>query len=381
MTDSIEQRILRDFRSFHEEPELSYQEFHTTQKIKAELTDAGIKILPLKLETGCVAELGSGQRCVALRCDIDALPVEEDPAHACRSKIPGKMHACGHDFHTALILGSAMLLKQRESALKGRVRLIFQPAEEAPGGAAKVLESGALEGVEAIFGVHTIPLYAPGTLGIREGATHAAVDRFRIDFHGKGTHAAHPDLGVDTLQAAAAFAAAVQSVVSRNSDPFATNLLSVTRLEAGNTWNVIPETAVIEGTIRTMSADNREMVKRRMTQMAEGIAASYGASAKVTWVFGLPAMNNDKRLSDFARDLAQKDGFKAERTPASLGGEDFALYEERLPGAFVQVGTGPSLPNHNPGFVADQRALCPAAKFMAHLGAAYLETSVLGGAA
>ncbi|MGN0908561.1 MAG: amidohydrolase, partial [Succinivibrio sp.] len=311
-------------------------------------------------------------KCVAIRCDIDALPVQEETGLPYQSKVKGVMHACGHDFHTALILGSAMLLKERESELQGRVRCVFQPAEEAPGGAQKIIDSGALEGVSAIFGVHTIPMYEPGTLGIREGATHAAVDRFKLVFTGKGTHAAHPNLGIDTLQVAAHFAVAAQSIVSRNSDPFATNLVSITRLEAGNTWNVIPETAILEGTVRTMTKENRDMVKRRLVELADGIAKSFGARADFTWVMGLPPMQNDKKLSDFASDLARSDGFTVERTPGSLGGEDFALYEEKIPGAFVQVGTGPSLPNHNPRFVADKKALFPASKFMAHLASEYL---------
>lgn len=370
--EEIESRINADFEYLHENPELSYQEKNTTLKIRSELSAAGIKILPLELETGAVAEIGHGDKAVAIRCDIDALPVQEETGLPYQSKVKGVMHACGHDFHTALILGAAMLLKERESELQGRVRCVFQPAEEAPGGARKIIDSGALEGVSAIFGVHTIPLYKPGTLGIREGATHAAVDRFKLVFTGKGTHAAHPNLGIDTLQVAAHYAVAAQSIVSRNSDPFATNLVSITRLEAGNTWNVIPETAILEGTVRTMTPDNREMVKRRLVELADGIAKSFDARADFTWVFGLPPMQNDKGLSDFASDLARSDGFKVERTPSSLGGEDFALYEEHIPGAFVQVGTGPSLPNHNPRFVADRKALFPAARFMAHLASEYL---------
>jgi amidohydrolase len=371
--EEIEKRITGDFEYLHEHPELSYQEKNTTRKIRSELEAAGVTVLPLNLETGAVAEIGKGDKAVAIRCDIDALPVQEETGLPYQSQIKGVMHACGHDFHTAAILGAAMLLKQHESELKGRVRCVFQPAEEAPGGARKILASGALDGVSAIFGLHTIPMYKPGTFGIREGATHAAVDRFKLIFTGKGTHAAHPNLGIDTLQVAAHFAIAAQSIVSRNSDPFATNLVSITRLEAGNTWNVIPETAILEGTVRTMTPDNRTMVKTRLKELAEGIAASFGAKAEITWDPGLPPMANDKKLSDFATELAKADGFKVERTPSSLGGEDFALYEEKIPGAFVHVGTGPSLPNHNPRFVADEKALFPAARFMAHLAAEYLK--------
>ena len=277
------------------------------------------------------------------------------------------MHACGHDFHAATILGSAIKLKEHESKLRGTVKVIFQPAEEAPGGAAKVLETGVLDDVKAIFGIHTIPIYDVGVLAFREGATHAAVDKFTITFRGKGTHAAHPDLGVDTIVIAANFINAVQTVVSRNSNPFSSNLITIGHIEGGNTWNVVPESVFLEGTIRTMSKQDRELTKRRLVELASGIAASFGGSAQVEWLIGLPAMNNDKELTDFASELARSDGFKVERSPMSLGGEDFALYEEKIRGAFVQIGSGISLPNHNPKFYANPKAIIPASAFVAHL--------------
>lgn len=370
---SIYTKISADFHHLHAHPELSYQEYETTALIKKELSDAGIKVLPLDLKTGAVAEIGSGDRCIALRCDIDALPVQEETTLSYKSQIPGVMHACGHDFHTATMLGAALFLKSRESELKGRVRIVFQPAEEAPGGAAKILESGALDGIEAIYGIHTINDFLPGTLALKEGATHAAVDRFKITFKGKGTHAAHPELGIDTLVCAASFVTAAQTIVSRNSNPFDANLLSITRLEAGNTWNVIPENAILEGTIRTMTVASRALVKKRLEEVAQNTAALYGAKVEVTWVFGLPPMQNDHDLTEFAREYAKECGFNTAYPPSSLGGEDFALYEEHVKGAFVQIGTGPSLPNHNPGFTADEKALAPAAKFMADLAVHHLE--------
>lgn len=369
---ALTQRISAAFHHFHENPELSYQEYETTKRIKQELTEGGIIILPFELETGCVAEIGSGERCVAIRADIDALPIQEETALPYKSKTPGVMHACGHDFHTAVMLGAAYTLKAHESELKGRVRVVFQPAEEAPGGAKKIIECGALEGVEAIYGVHTIYDYAPGTLCLREGATHAAVDRFAITFKGRGTHAAHPEQGVDTLLVTSQFVVAAQSIVSRNSNPFDSNLLSITHLDAGTTWNVVPESVFVEGTIRTMTPATRELVKKRMVEVAQGIAATFGATCEVKWIMGLPPMQNDLSLTEFAAELARKDGFKVERPERSLGGEDFALYEELIPGAFIQVGTGDSAPQHNPKFIADERALMPAAEFAAHVAQEYL---------
>lgn len=372
---SLEKRVSDAFHYFHENPELSYQEFGTTRRIREELAAGGIAVLPLPLETGCVAEVGSGERLIALRCDIDALPVQEETDLPYKSRRPGVMHACGHDFHAALMIGAAHLLKAREKELRGRVRIVFQPAEEAPGGARKIIESGALSGAEAIFGVHTIINLEPGTLALREGATHAAVDRFSITLTGRGTHAAHPELGIDVTLAASQLVVAAQSVVSRNSSPFDANLLSVTRFSSGSTWNVIPESAFLEGTVRTMTPETRELVKRRLEEIARGIAETFGAKAEVRWVTGLPPMQNDPELTGWVRELALKEGFRVVRSPASLGGEDFSLYEEHLPGAFIQIGTGPSLPNHNPRFVADERALFPAAKFLARVAEERLKTT------
>ena len=373
MSEAIKTLIEDEFRWFHRHPELSMQEFKTTERLKADLTKAGIRILDFPLKTGVVAEIGEGDKITALRADIDSLPVTEATNLAYQSQTCGVMHACGHDFHAATILGAALFLKDREKELKGRVRVIFQPGEELPGGANEIIRAGALHGVSAIFGIHTIINYPVGTLVIREGATHAAVDRFALTFKGKGTHAAHPDKGIDITVAAGQFLTAVQTIVSRNSDPFATNLVSVTHFEAGNAWNVIPETAFLEGTIRTMTKADRAMVKSRFTALAQNMAVAFGATAEIKWVTELPAMDNDPGLTAFASDLARKEGFTVEKGRPSLGGEDFALYEELVPGAFIQIGSGNSAPNHNPSFVVDPAAIYPAARFMAHLAQAYLE--------
>ncbi len=368
MSEAIRTLIESEFRWLHQHPELSYQEFETTARLKSVLTSHGIRVLETGLKTGLVAEIGSGAPVIAIRCDIDALPVTEESGLSYSSLHKGVMHACGHDFHAAAVLGAALYLKENEKNLKGTVRLVFQPAEEAPGGARKVLESGALNGVREIYGIHTIPAFEPGTVALRAGASHAAVDRFSVTFRGHGTHAAHPDLGIDTVLAASHFVTAVQSVVSRNSNPFASNLISVTHFEGGNTWNVIPETVFLEGTVRTMTKKDRALVKERLEKIAEGTAETFGLEAEVTWgETGLPPMNNDAELTEFAARVARENGLTVETAPASLGGEDFALYEEAIPGAFVMIGTGPSAPNHNPGFIADPRAMDPAARFLADL--------------
>lgn len=277
------------------------------------------------------------------------------------------MHACGHDFHISTVLGSALLLKAREKELKGTVYLLFQPAEEAPGGAKKVMETGVLRDVQAIFGLHTSPIYDVGTLGIREGAVTASVDKFTVTFHGKGTHAAHPERGVDPIVMAASFVTAAQSIVSRNIDPAHPALVSITHIESGNTWNVIPESSWLEGTVRCLTASDRELIKKRIYDLAEGQAASFGGHAELTWYAGPPATNNTPSWTEFAKEEAEKAGLHVEPAPVNLAGEDFAYYQEEIPGAFVLVGTGKSPANHNPKFHVDPKALGPAAKYMAAL--------------
>ncbi|MGN0915872.1 MAG: amidohydrolase [Succinivibrio sp.] len=373
MTTEIKNFIEQEFYHFHSHPELSYQEFETTERIKHDLASHGIEVLPLNLETGAVGRIGNGDKKVALRADIDALPVTEETSLPYKSLKNGVMHACGHDSHAAIILGAALLLKEQEQDLKGEVRVIFQPAEEAPGGASKIIKAGALDKVDAIFGVHSAPIFEVGTLGIAAGPTCAAVEKFKITFKGKGTHAAHPNLGTDALYVAAAFVNAAQSIVSRNTDPSDPAVVSITHLDAGTTWNVIPETALLEGTIRTYSVSARKTAKDRLTELVHGIAASFGATGNIEWLIELPATNNDPKLSEFAKEIAHNNGFKVEKSPMSLGGEDFSLYQEVIKGAFIQVGTGESYPNHNPKFKIDPVAIYPAAKYVAELAKAYLE--------
>lgn len=357
---------------FHSHPELSYEEHETTAKLGKLLTKENIHLMDTPLDTGVAAEIGSSGPLIALRADIDALPITEDTGLAYASKNKGRMHACGHDFHTAAVLGAALLLKKREHALPGRVRLIFQPAEEAPGGAKKVLEAGLLKDVQAIFALHTSPLLPVGTLGISPGPVMAAVDRFTIRFQGKGCHAAHPDQGVDIIFLASHFIGALQTVVSRNSDPFSANLVSITRITAGNTWNVLPETAEMEGTARSMTPVDRQLIKNRIHALAHGEADSFGARVSIDWSEGPPPTINDPAWTSLVRNIAQKQGLSLQDAPKSLAGEDFAYYQERLPGVFASIGTGISAPNHSSQFIADPKALFPAAKLLANLAEAAL---------
>lgn len=364
----IFQKITDEFYWFHRHPELSYEEVETTKRLREDLAAAGIEVLDLPLKTGLVAKVGTGEApFIALRCDIDGLPIQEESGLAYASEHAGRMHACGHDFHISAVLGSAYLLKAKERELRGTVYLIFQPAEEAPGGARKVMETGVLKDVQAIFGLHTSPLYDVGTLGIRSGAVTASVDKFTVTFHGKGTHAAHPERGIDPIVMAASFVTAAQSIVSRNIDPAHPGLVSITHIESGNTWNVIPESSWLEGTVRCLTAEDRKLIKKRIYELAEGQAASFGGHAELTWYAGPPATDNTPDWTDFAIEVAKEAELDVVPAPVNLAGEDSAYYQEEIPGVFVLVGTGKSPANHNPKFHVDPAALGPAARYMARL--------------
>ena len=360
--------LLHDhFTWMHRHPELSFEEVETTKRVRAVLEAHAIRILDLPLKTGLVAEIGSGAPIIALRADIDALPITEATDLPYASTCPGKMHACGHDFHTTTVLGAALLLKAHENDLRGTIRIVFQPGEEAPGGAKNVLETGALADVSAIFGLHCSPRLPVGTIGITAGALTASVDRFVITFHGRGTHAAHPEGGIDPIVCAASFIEAAQTIVSRNLEPFDAGLVSITHVAAGNTWNVIPETAMVEGTTRSMTAANRTRIKERLYALANGIAAAHGATADIDWYAGPPATNNTETWAAAAKDVAEAQQWNVVQAPPSLAGEDFAYYQETIPGCFVLVGTGPSIANHNPKFVIHTEAIVPTAKYLASL--------------
>lgn len=354
-------------RRLHEYPEVSHEEFKTTESIRGWLAEAGIRVLDYGLKTGVIAEVGGlhGGPVIALRADIDALPIHEETGLAYSSKIPGRMHACGHDFHTASVLGAAYLLKQQEAELTGTVRLIFQPAEERAEGAEIVLASGALEGVSAIFGMHNKPDLPVGTIGIRSGALMAAADGFAIEVEGLGTHAAVPESGNDPIVAASHIVTALQSITSRNVGSLESAVVSVTRFHSGTAWNVIPDKAVLDGTIRTFEQDVRTRVLARFQEVVHGVAAALGTHAELRWVKGPPAVHNDPSLAELTVQAAERTGLTVVDTPPSPAGEDFAYYQKQIPGFFVFMGTSGSREWHHPAFDLDERALPLSAEFFA----------------
>lgn len=364
---ALASQLIEVRRNLHREPELAYEEFKTTEKLREWLTNANIHILDLPLETGLIAEIGQGPGpIVAIRCDIDALPIAEQTELPFASEIPGKMHACGHDFHTSVILGAALLLKNRESELPGKVRVLFQPAEETGHGAESVLASGGLKDVAAIFGLHNSPDLPTGAFGTRTGALTAGVDRFEITVKGIGAHAATPEKGVDTIMTAAQMITMLQTIVSRQTSAIEPVVLSVTRINGGFTWNVLPELVELEGTVRTYNEEIRRHIPVQMTRIIEGIAAA-GAEAQLHWYPGPPATINHGEWADFTKEVALEAGYDVHDIPPQMGGEDFSYYLQQIPGAFVNIGTGQPYALHHPRFDVDEAAILPAAKYFASL--------------
>lgn len=371
MTDmkQLEERLKNAFYWFHEYPELSYEEYNTTAKIREILESYQIEILPYDLETGLVAVIRGEQDgpVQMLRCDIDALPIVEQTTLSYRSKTEGKMHACGHDMHIVAGLGCAVLLQENRDKLRGTVKIVFQPAEESSLGALKILETDIMENVDFVWGFHADPTNAIGVIGIREGYVTAAVDRFVITVKGIGCHGAHPDDGVDPILVSAAIVQALQSIVSRNVNAFHPSLLSVTRINAGTTWNVIPPEAVMEGTVRTMEREDRVLYERKLKEIAEKTAQAYGAEAVVRWIAGPPATYNDKKMANLCEQKAKEMGFEVVLEESSMGGDDFAFYEEKIPGCYVKVGTGVGHPIHHPAFAVNPEVLLPTAKYLTEI--------------
>ncbi|QPA32904.1 amidohydrolase [Thermaerobacillus caldiproteolyticus] len=366
---NLEERLIAIRRHFHQYPELSGEEFETTKTIRSLLEQAGIPILETSLQTGLVAQISGKKQdpIIALRADIDALPIQEETDLPYASKIPGKMHACGHDFHTAALIGAAYLLKEEEEKLNGSVRFIFQPSEEIGGGAEKVIAAGHLEKVKAIFGLHNKPDLPVGTVGIKRGPLMASVDRFIIEVEGVGTHAAVPHAGIDSIVVASHIVIALQTIVSRQLSSFDNAVISVAHISAGNTWNVIPRTVFLEGTVRAFSAETREKIPKFIQQIITGVANAHGAQATLRWMPGPPPVLNEEKATELSVQTAEQLGLNVVEPTPSMAGEDFAFYQKKIPGSFVFIGTSGTHEWHHPAFTLDERALPIAARYLAEV--------------
>nr|WP_205161155.1 amidohydrolase [Niallia nealsonii] len=365
----LKKSLIEVRRNLHAEPELSNEEVKTTNKIKKWLENAGISILDLPLKTGVIGEIigESAGPIIAIRADIDALPIQEEAISPFQSNVAGVMHACGHDFHTAVIIGAAYLLKNRQSRLKGTVRIIFQPAEETGHGAKSILATSGLNDVQAIFGLHNDPHSKVGVLGVKEGVLTAGVDRFEIKITGKGSHAARPHEGIDPIVIAAEIITRLQTIVSRAIKPSESIVISVTQIHGGNTWNVLPETVYLEGTVRTLKEEIREAIPGKIEKVVKGITDTYGAKGILEWHPGPPSVENDPEWTRFSKHIAAQNGYQVVEVEPSSGGEDFAFYQQKIRGTFVNVGVSGEYGLHHPKYTLNEEAIVPAAYYFADL--------------
>lgn len=358
MTDTFYSKLAKVRHYIHEHPEISEQEYETTKYIKNYLSELEIKPLDYPLETGVIAEIGPGLPIIALRADIDALPIVER-TNLDYASSNGAMHACGHDFHQTSLLGAAELLKEREAELNGTVRLIFQPAEENFQGGYKVIEAGGLENVSAIIGYHNNPHLKPGQIGLRSGAIMAGVEQFKVIVNGVSAHAARPDLGVDTVLVITTIINNLQNIVSRTVSPFESAVLSVTHIDVGTTWNVLPANGYFEGTIRSFDPEVRLSVIERFEKVVKAVSQQFDARVEINWGNAPNVTFNDRDLTPIIFENSKKFAEVIETLP-STGGEDFAAYQEKIPGVFAFVGSNgeENAPDwHHDDFIVRDEAL------------------------
>lgn len=376
VSEAEEAELIRWRRHFHEHPELSYEEHETAAYVEAELKAMGVTDVRRPTPTSRVADIvgtgtGGSSKTIALRADMDALPVPEAEGGACCSSIPGRSHACGHDAHMAMLLGAARQLTARRSEFCGRVRLIFQHGEESsPGGAFDLCEAGVLEGVDACAAMHVRndPL---GMLQIcRSKTATSACDDVWIDVEGCGTHASMPQAGVDPLLAGAQMLVAMHTIVSRSIAPGHFAVVSPTVFQGGDAINVIPHRVRLGVNVRTQDPDDREIIRRRLSEIVSATALSYGAKASMTWSAGCPAVLQDPALAQRALDVARRlDPERATESAPWSASEDFSAYAERVPSVYVFLGGGSPeegypFKNHHPAFRFDERCLAVGTRFL-----------------
>ncbi|UWQ36083.1 amidohydrolase [Leisingera aquaemixtae] len=351
-------------RDIHENPEILFETHRTSALVAEKLQEFGCDEVVTGIgRTGVVGVIrgkaDTSGKVIGLRADMDALPIHEQTGLEYASKTPGAMHACGHDGHTAMLLGAAKYLSETRN-FDGTVVVIFQPAEEGGGGAKVMCDDGLMDrwGVQEVYGLHNWPGQPLGSFAIRPGSFFAATDQFDITFEGRGGHAAKPHETVDTTVLAAQAVLALQTIASRNADPVHQIVVSVTSFETSSkAFNVIPQKVQIKGTVRTMSKEMRDLAEKRIKEVCTGIAATFGGTADVTYNRGYPVMVNHEEQTEFAAKVAASVSGSCEDAPLVMGGEDFAFMLEERPGAYILMGNGDTAMVHHPEYNFNDEAI------------------------
>jgi amidohydrolase len=384
--DEILPGVVADRRHLHENPELAFEEVETAKFVTERLEQLGVEDIKTGVGVTGVTGLIKGNKgdgkVIMLRADMDALPILEEVDAEYKSKVDGKMHACGHDAHTAMMLGVARILMNHRDDFKGTVKVLFQPAEEVPpGGAQAMIRDGALEDpkVDASIGLHVASDMPAGQIGMRVGPGSAGSDRFRITIQGKGGHAARPQNAVDPVVIASQMVLAFQTLVSRETDPMDSAVISTTAIHAGEAFNVIPDTAELRGTIRSISQETRERLETRLQEVARGVAAAMGAEAKIDFIRGYPSVQNDEAMTDTVRRAAIEACGEENVVESELGmgGEDFSYFSLEVPSCFFRCGTrneerGIVWGHHHPKFDLEEEGFVNGMATMANAAITYL---------
>ncbi len=362
----IKNEIIKNRREFHKHPELGFKEYRTAKIIAEKLKSYGIEVKTSVGKTGVIGDLYCKKdgKTIALRADMDALPIQETSDVSYKSQNDSIMHACGHDGHMAMLLGAAKILSQNKDSLPGNIRFIFQPAEEGDGGARYMIADGCLNNVDEIYGMHLWNYQPFGEIGVMSGAVMAAADIFDITVKGIGGHGAAPQGTVDAIVTTSNLIMSLQTIVSRNTDPLESTVITVGKISGGHGFNIIADEVKLRGTVRAMTEKNRLMVKIRMQEIIDGISKASGASIKLDYQEGYPPTNNDEQATQTVQKVARKivgDGIV--EPYLTMGAEDFSYYLQKIPGCFFFIGSAPlgkdpmSVPHHCSHFDIDERAL------------------------
>lgn len=367
-------------RHLHRYPELSFQEQKTSAYVADVLKKLGIDTVTGVGGNGVIGTIKGHLpgKTVALRADMDALPIQDEKACEYASQVPGVMHACGHDGHTSVLLAVAEYFSSRREKLRGEIRLLFQPAEEVcPGGALSMIEAGALNGVDVIYGVHLWTPISVGTAASRPGPLMASTDEFFIELSGRGGHGGMPHAAVDSVVAGSALVLQLQSVVSRSVNPLDPAVVTIGSIHGGTAQNVIADTCRLAGTARCFHEETRKTIRERIEQLAQGTAQAYGAGVSIDYMTGYPSLvNHQEEFERFQQIAATEVGLTVELSPQIMPAEDFAYYLQKIPGCFMLVGAGnpeknATYPHHHPKFDFDEEAMLHAASLMIAMAQAF----------